>query len=117
MARILATSPPVERRAAWFQSRQVFTTPLLLESPRRSATQQYLRAFEQLARRTVEEAWLAGDALFRIRPPPHGAWLPSRQERAIACTTANRFIRLRRQYVEINQVGEFGTVPAASPLW
>ena len=26
--------------------------------------EQHLRAFEQLARRTVEEAWLAGDAFF-----------------------------------------------------
>ena len=48
---------------------------------------------------------------------PHGAWLPARKERAIACTTANRFIRLRRQYPEINQVGEFGTVSAPRPLW
>jgi len=27
----------------------------------------------------------------------HGAWLPARKERGIAYTTANRFIRLRRQ--------------------
>ena len=47
------------------------------------------------------------------RQLPHGAWLPARKERAIACTTANCFIRLRQQYPEINQVGEFGTVSAA----
>ena len=36
--------------------------------------EQHLRAFEQLARRTVEEAWLAGDALLRIKEQlPHGA--------------------------------------------
>ena len=29
--------------------------------------EQHLRAFEQLARRTVKEAWLAGDALLWIR--------------------------------------------------
>ena len=29
--------------------------------------EQHIRAFEQLARRTVEEAWLAGDALLRIK--------------------------------------------------
>lgn len=35
----------------------------------------HLRAFEQLARRTVEEAWLAGDSLLRIKQQlPHGAW-------------------------------------------
>ena len=74
----------------------------------------HLRAFEQLARRTVEEARLAGDALLRIRQQlPHGAWLPAPKERGIAYTTANRFIRLRQQYAEINQVGEFGSVSAA----
>ena len=76
--------------------------------------EQHLRAFEQLARRTVEEAWLAGDALLRIRQQlPHGAWLPALKERGIAYTTANRFIRLRQQYAEINQDGEFGSVSAA----
>ena len=76
--------------------------------------EQHLRAFEQLARRTVEEAWLAGDALLRIRQHlPHGAWLPALKDRGIAYTTASRSIRLRQQYAEINQVGEFGTVSAA----
>ena len=76
--------------------------------------EQNLRAFEQLARRTGEEAWLAGDALLRIRQQlPHGAWLPALKERGIAYTTANRFIRLRQQYSDINQLGEFGSVSAA----
>ena len=76
--------------------------------------EQHLRAFEQLARRTVEEAWLAGDALLRIRQQlPHGAWLPALRKRGIAYTTANRFIRLHQQYPEINQVGDFGSVSAA----
>ena len=43
----------------------------------------------------------------------HGAWLPALKERGIAFTTANRFIRLRQQYAEINQVGEFGNMLAA----
>ena len=35
--------------------------------------EEHLRAFDQLARRTVEEAWLAGDALLRIKEQlPHG---------------------------------------------
>ena len=39
--------------------------------------EQHLRAFEQLARRTVEEAWLAGYAPLRIKQQlPHG---PGRQ--------------------------------------
>ncbi len=71
-----------------------------------------------------EEAWLAGDALLRIRQQlPHGAWLLARKERSIAYTTANRFIRQRQQYPQINQLGEFGTVSAVLtgerlvPIW
>ena len=42
----------------------------------------HLAAFDQLARRTVEEAWLAGDALLRIKEQlPHGAWTPALEER------------------------------------
>ena len=54
---------------------------------------------------------------------PHGTRLPARKERGIAYTTANRSIRLRQQYAEINQVGEFGSVSAALtrgrsvPIW
>ena len=34
----------------------------------------HLREFERLARRTVEAAWLAGDALMRIKEQlPHGS--------------------------------------------
>jgi len=43
----------------------------------------------------------------------HGAWLPALKERGIAYTTANRAIRLRQQYAEINQVGDFDRVSAA----
>ena len=40
--------------------------------------EQHLQAFEQLVRRTVEAAWLAGDALLRIRQQqPYGAWTPA----------------------------------------
>ena len=56
--------------------------------------------------------------------------LPSRKERGITYTTANRLIRLRQQYPQINQLGEFGSVSVpltrgrtarprrvASPIW
>ena len=76
--------------------------------------EQHLRSFEQLARRTVEEAWLAGDALLRIKDQlPHGAWTPALKERGIAPTTARRFIQLRKQYPQIDQIGRFGSVSAA----
>ena len=53
--------------------------------------EQHIRAFEQLARRTVEEAWLAGDALLRIKEQlPHGAWTPALRERGIPLRTAQR---------------------------
>ena len=54
---------------------------------------------------------------------PHGVWLLAPKERGIAYTTANRFIRLRQQYAEINQVGEFSSVSAVLargrpvPIW
>lgn len=76
--------------------------------------EEHLRAFEQLARRTVEEAWLAGDALLRIKePPPHGAWTPALEERGIAVRSARRFIQLRKQYPQIGQIGWLDSVTAA----
>ena len=76
--------------------------------------EKHLRAFDQLARRTVEEAWLAGDALLRIKEQlPHGAWTPALKERGIAPASARRFIQLRKQYPQIAQIERFGSVSAA----
>ena len=76
--------------------------------------EQHLRAFEQLARRTVEEAWLAGDALMRIKEQvPHGGWRAGLEERGISKSTAHRFITLRKRYPEMSQVGTFRSVQAA----
>ncbi|MDE0077269.1 MAG: hypothetical protein OXO50_07105 [Caldilineaceae bacterium] len=58
--------------------------------------EQHLREFERLARRTVEEAWHAGDALTRIKEQlPHGAWTPALKERGIAVRSVRRFIQSR----------------------
>ncbi len=76
--------------------------------------EQHLRAFEQLARRTVKEAWLAGDALMRIKEQvPHGGWRAGLEERGISKSTAHRFITLRKRYPEMSQVGTFRSVQAA----
>ena len=76
--------------------------------------EQHLRAFEQLARRTVEEAWLAGDTLLRIKQQlPHGAWTPALADRGISVHVAKRLIRLRRKYPEIVQIARFDSVSAA----
>ena len=76
--------------------------------------EQHIRAFEQLARRTVEEAWLAGDALLRIKEQlPHGAWTPALRERGIPLRTAQRFIRLRQNYPQRRQIVAFASVSAA----
>ena len=76
--------------------------------------EQHLQAFEQLARRTVEEAWLAGDALLRIKEQlPHGAWTPALEERGIPPRQARRFIQLRQKYPENGQIVHFGSVSAA----
>jgi len=76
--------------------------------------EQHIRAFELLARRTVEEAWLAGDALLRIKQQlPHGAWTPALEERGIPARTAQRFIRLRQTYPQKRQLVDFDSVSAA----
>ena len=76
--------------------------------------EQHIRAFEQLARRTVEEAWLAGDVLLRIKEQlPHGAWTPALRERGIPLRTAQRFIRLRQNYPQKRQIVAFASVSAA----
>lgn len=50
-----------------------------------------LRTFGELAGRTVEAAWLAGDALLRIKEQlPHGAWTPALKERGISKSTARQ---------------------------
>ena len=76
--------------------------------------EEHLHAFQQYARRTVEEAWLAGDALMRIREQlPHGGWRSGLEERGITKSTAHRFISLRKKYPEMSQVGTFSSVSAA----
>ncbi|MCY3994409.1 MAG: hypothetical protein OXF50_24510 [Caldilineaceae bacterium] len=76
--------------------------------------EEHLQAFQQYARRTVEEAWLAGDALMRIKEQlPHGGWRSGLEERGITKSTAHRFISLRKKYPEMSQVGTFSSVSAA----
>jgi len=76
--------------------------------------EEHLHAFQQYARRTVEEAWLAGDALMRIKEQlPHGGWRSGLEERGITKSTAHRFISLRKKYPEMSQVGTFSSVSAA----
>ena len=76
--------------------------------------EEHLQAFQQYARRTVEEAWLAGDALMRIKEQlPHGGWRSGLEERGITKSTAHRFISLRKKYPQMSQVGTFSSVSAA----
>ena len=76
--------------------------------------EEHLQAFQQYARRTVEEAWLAGDALMRIKEQlPHGGWRSGLEERGITKSTAHRFISLRKKYPQMSQLGTFSSVSAA----
>ena len=76
--------------------------------------EEHMQAAAHYARRTVEEAWLAGDVLARIRAElPHGAWTPALRSRGIAPRTARRFIELRQKYPQIGQIGRFDSVSAA----
>ena len=74
----------------------------------------HIASFERLARRTLEEAWQAGDKLIMLKQQtPHGQWLPSLKERGISVHLAERMMRLRRKYPEILQIAEFDSVQAA----
>ena len=74
----------------------------------------HMQAVVTYARRTVIAAWLAGDALLRIKNQlPHGQWTPALKGRGIAPRTARRFIELRQKHDQIGQVGRFASVSAA----
>lgn len=71
-------------------------------------------AFVLLGRKTLEQAWYAGDILCRIKKIlPHGQWLDALDERGVANQTANRYMRLRQGFAEIPQNGEFDTMQQA----
>ena len=75
---------------------------------------EHIASFERLARRTLEEAWQAGDKLILLKQQtPHGQWLPSLKERGVSVHLAERMMRLRRRYPEILQIAEFDSVQAA----
>lgn len=66
-----------------------------------------------LARRSVEEAWIAGQLLNQVKADlPHGKFLPWLEENGIARRTAQRFMKLNES-VEIRQLGTFESVSAA----
>ena len=66
----------------------------------------HFEAFQNFGRRTVEEAWLAGDYLLKAkRLVAHGGWLGWLEERGITQQTASRFMILGG--MEITQVGVF----------
>ena len=77
----------------------------------------HYKAAYSFGRRAVEEAWRCGDALIAAKAETkHGDWLPALRVAGIAHETAKRFMRLRRAYPEIDQVGLFESVSAALQL-
>lgn len=73
-----------------------------------------LRALEQLARRTVEEAWLAGGALPRIKQQlAHGTRTHALAERDLPVENAQRRSRLRRKNPQNRQIVVFDCVSPA----
>ena len=72
----------------------------------------HFSAFQTLGRRTVEEAWQAGNYLRQAKAlVNHGGWLDWLDERGVANQTANRLMQLSK--LDIPQVGEFDSVQAA----
>ena len=73
------------------------------------------REYVDLGRRTVRAAWLAGQALNRVRQHlPHGQWLAWLQGAGIARSTAYRLVAVYLEYPEgTSQLGKFASVTSA----
>ena len=68
--------------------------------------------FASLARRTVEQAWLAGKWLTAVKTElGHGSWLPWLNENGIEPRTAQRFMKLAA--VEMRRIVAFDSMDAA----
>ena len=71
--------------------------------------------FATLARRSVAQAWKAGEALRAVKEDkdlPHGEWLPWLEENEISRRTATRLIRLSNEF-EMGQLGPFASFDEA----
>ena len=67
-----------------------------------------------LGRRTVEQAWRAGEALTEVKAAmPHGAWLPWLEANDLPVRTAQRLMELPVLYPKCDNVVAFETVQAA----
>lgn len=65
--------------------------------------EEHLRTFGELARCTVEAAWLAGDALLRVKEQlPQGAWTPALKESPIPMCCAYNRPRLQFDHDSLN---------------
>ena len=82
-----------------------------------SPEQRAVRYHEEMLaglQRTVEAAWHCGEALEAVkRSRRHGEWLPWLASVGIAERTAQRCMRLRRQFPQIRQLDGFASVGAA----
>ena len=88
---------------------------------KQEAALQAVGEFNRLARRSVQEAWVAGGMLQGVKAYlSHGEFRPWLESVGIAERTARRFMELHRK-VEIGQLGRFASVqealksPADSP--
>ena len=82
-----------------------------------SPEQRAVRYHEEMLaglQRTIEAAWHCGEALEAVkRSRRHGEWLPWLASVGIAERTAQRCMRLRRQFPQIRQLDGFAGVGAA----
>ena len=94
------------------------TDTVSTENPRLSEAQsRFLKHWElysQFRRKSVGEAWHCGNALREVREEAkHGEWGKSLKSLDISQSTADRLIRLSKNYDDVTQLGEFTSVNQA----
>ena len=83
-------------------------------SEAKSLFRKHWESYKQFGRKSVEEAWHCGNALREVRKEAkHGEWGKSLESLDISQSTADRLIRLSKNYDDVTQLGEFTSVDQA----
>ncbi len=91
------------------QAREIQDLPL---AEKQEKALEAIGEFASLARRTVEQAWVAGKWLAAVKADlPHGEFRRWLEEHGISKSTAHRFMQVAK--IETSQLGTFDSMTAA----
>ena len=103
---------PVQNSSQTPSSSTTKTQPTDIKALKQSVRVHFAE-YQTFGRKTVAEAWFAGQALHEIKSRlPHGEFRVYLETEGIAIETARRFMRLSRE-VQMNQLGSFASMDAA----